>query len=320
VISFVAGIFDAQPASLPIPPPAAPTPAPHIPDVSSGDGISPQSSQASPATTITKTVYLATASPAVAVSGVAQAQLTDRLAVLEARLSAKIANAMSYSDTSTRTIGRSFANLAVSGVSGLVDADIPDGITASNYLPLAGGTITGNLAVSGAFSGGALSLANASTTLLSVLGPAYFGATATSTFAADGSLTLASALTSTNGGTGVSSFGQGWLFSNGGTGALAASTSPTVNYLTATSTSATSTFRGNLAVTGTASIPTLSVTGNKTYSGASSAANSFMFMPGSALFGTASPAPNGIISPFNIYISGDVVDTTTSALTQTIDS
>jgi hypothetical protein len=46
----------------------------------------------------------------------------------------------------------------------------------------------------------------------------------------------------TNGGTGVNSFGQGWIYSSGGTGALAASTSPTVNYLVATSTTATSTF------------------------------------------------------------------------------
>lgn len=42
------------------------------------------------------------------------------------------------------------------------------------------------------------------------------------------------------GGTGQTSFGQGWLSSNGTT--LSASTSPTVNYLTATSTTATSTF------------------------------------------------------------------------------
>ncbi len=42
------------------------------------------------------------------------------------------------------------------------------------------------------------------------------------------------------GGTGVSSFGQGWIYSNGGGGTLAASTSPTVNYITATSSTATS--------------------------------------------------------------------------------
>ena len=35
--------------------------------------------------------------------------------------------------------------LSVTGVSGLTDADIPDGITASNYLPLTGGALTGSL-------------------------------------------------------------------------------------------------------------------------------------------------------------------------------
>jgi hypothetical protein len=39
-----------------------------------------------------------------------------------------------------------------------------------------------------------------------------------------------------NGGTGASTFGQGWIYSNGGTGSLSASTSPTVNRLIATST------------------------------------------------------------------------------------
>ncbi|MDO8522878.1 MAG: hypothetical protein Q7S12_01150, partial [bacterium] len=42
-------------------------------------------------------------------------------------------------------------NATVNGVTGLTDADIPDGVTASNYLPLSGGTI-GTLTVSGATS------------------------------------------------------------------------------------------------------------------------------------------------------------------------
>jgi hypothetical protein len=46
----------------------------------------------------------------------------------------------------------------------------------------------------------------------------------------------------TNGGTGAATFGQGWLYSVGGTGALDASTSPTLNYLTATSTTIASRF------------------------------------------------------------------------------
>jgi hypothetical protein len=51
------------------------------------------------------------------------------------------------------------------------------------------------------------------------------------------------------GGTGATSFGQGWIYSLGGTGALAASTSPTINYLVATSTTATSTFAAGLQTT-----------------------------------------------------------------------
>lgn len=53
-----------------------------------------------------------------------------------------------------------------------------------------------------------------------------------------------------NGGTGASTFGQGWIYSNGGIGALNSSTSPTVNYVTATSTTATSTFAGDIGVQG----------------------------------------------------------------------
>ena len=51
-----------------------------------------------------------------------------------------------------------------------------------------------------------------------------------------------------NGGTGATTFGQGWLHTVGGTSAFTASTSPTVAYLTATSTTATSTFAGGLVV------------------------------------------------------------------------
>ncbi len=72
-----------------------------------------------------------------------------------------------------------------------------------------------------------------------------------------GSLSLLSALTVSNGGTGASAFGQGWIFSNGGTGALSASSSPTVNYITATSTTATSTFAGGLTVAGAAGLNVL---------------------------------------------------------------
>ncbi len=95
-----------------------------------------------------------------------------------------------------------------------------------------------------------LAFTNASSTQLSVFNKAYFGATATSSFSSAGVLTLASALTVGNGGTGVTSFNQGWLSSPGDGAAITASTSPTVNYITATSTTATSTFAGGINVTG----------------------------------------------------------------------
>jgi hypothetical protein len=58
------------------------------------------------------------------------------------------------------------------------------------------------------------------------------------------------------GGTGQTSFGQGWLHSDGTT--LTSSTSPTVAYITATSTTATSTFAGNISVAGRVGVGSIS--------------------------------------------------------------
>lgn len=300
-----------------------------------------------------------------------QAQLDSQLAALRSELSLAISNSLPKAYTfsgpspSTPVTFQSFAhsqkidqlanvtitNATVSGVSGLTDDDIPDTITASNYLPLSGGSLTnvldgtyltmssttatstfaGNLSVSGNlnFDGaflqngapfvgsqwttsgssiyyasgsvgigtttpwkmlsvagdivgtnitatgtitttgitntgtlsqtGGANFTNASTTLLSVFNKAYFGATATSSFDSAGALTLATPLLVSSGGTGASTFGQGWIYSDGGTGALSASTSPTVAYITATSTSRASTFpyasTTALSVSGTAYFP-----------------------------------------------------------------
>ncbi|MEJ0053947.1 MAG: tail fiber domain-containing protein [bacterium] len=66
------------------------------------------------------------------------------------------------------------------------------------------------------------------------------------------------------GGTGATSFGQGWIFSSGGTGALAASTSPTVNYLIATSTTAASIFNYRVGIGTNAPATALDVNGDIT--------------------------------------------------------
>jgi hypothetical protein len=49
--------------------------------------------------------------------------------------------------------GVTISNSTVHSLSGLSDADIPDTITASNYLPLSGGTIAGNLTITGTCTG-----------------------------------------------------------------------------------------------------------------------------------------------------------------------
>jgi hypothetical protein len=209
------------------------TSTPPISDLSSGvqsdhphsSGV--QSSSEQPQTVIENTVHLPqAASPALTITGISRAEFEARLAALDARITsgirppAFVPSDFTTHDLFTRQIGATYdsvgralgnylplggdtisGRLTVNGVTGLTDADIPDTITAANYLPLAGGTIAGDLTVSGAFTGGALSLANASTTLLSVLGPAYFGSTATSTFGTDGSLTLA----------GLGTWGSGFL-------------------------------------------------------------------------------------------------------------
>ena len=67
--------------------------------------------------------------------------------------------------------------------------------------------------------------------------------------------TITGTLAVAKGGTGQTSFGQGWLHSDGTT--LTSSTSPTVAYLTATSTTATSTFAGGMNVAGTSGLTVL---------------------------------------------------------------
>ncbi len=103
-------------------------------------------------------------------------------------------------------------------------------------------TVAGNTVLSNATSTNFFATTASSTNL--------FASLADLASATIGSLTLNTPLAVSSGGTGANTFGQGWIYSNGGTSALAASTSPTVNYITATSTTATSTFAGGLSVSG----------------------------------------------------------------------
>ncbi len=79
---------------------------------------------------------------------------------------------------------------------------------------------------------------------LSVVGQtvaAYFTATTSTTSTFPYASTTALTVSGTSG-LALSGLGQGWLHTAGGTNAITASTSPTINYITATSTTATSTF------------------------------------------------------------------------------
>ena len=54
------------------------------------------------------------------------------------------------------------SNATVNGFSGLTDADIPNDITASNYLPLTGGALTGDLSINGSLSAGSFAASSTS--------------------------------------------------------------------------------------------------------------------------------------------------------------
>jgi hypothetical protein len=54
-------------------------------------------------------------------------------------------NSIALSNRIDQLSGTKLTNITLSGVSGLTAADIPTGITAANYLPLAGGALTGTL-------------------------------------------------------------------------------------------------------------------------------------------------------------------------------
>ncbi len=151
--------------------------------------------------------------------------------------------------------------LTVSGTGGLYVG------TLTGILQAKAGSVTASSTLSVAYGGTGLSTLPSYGQVL--VGNALGGYTLMSTSSlgiTGGGGTLAVS----GGGTGATSFGQGWIYSSGGTTALSASTSPTVNYLVATSTTASSTFAYDVTVagalqviqTGTAATIVGDVTGN----------------------------------------------------------
>ena len=133
----------------------------------------------------------------------------------------------------------------ISNPGGSAGGGVANPLTAN--LAAAGFNVTGI----GTLSSSIFSSANASTTLLSSLS-AYFGATATSTFSTAGVLTLASPLAIASGGTAASSYASNVLLGYNGTAFVATGTPQlSIGYLLATSTTATSTFRGGVYLMGT---------------------------------------------------------------------
>lgn len=195
-------------------------------------------------------------------------------------------NTFGLSQKIDQLFGTALSSVTVNGVSGLTDADIPDSLTASNYLPLAGGTVTGDVTVTGnlLFNGsqvlsGALSVpylnatstatdstfvrlfathattTNATSTNLYALSLVADGATTTNLFATNASTTNA---TSTTFFSAVGTFTSAVIASLTATAATITNliattiTGTSLSYTNATTTNATST---NLAVLGSITAP-----------------------------------------------------------------
>jgi hypothetical protein len=173
----------------------------------------------------------------------------------------------SWQQLSTSTLGLLTTNVAEGTNLYYSDARVNTYVNASTTIPktYTNNTFAGNNTFNGTLTVGSLtgpiSAANGLLSASSTLAIAY-GGTGVSTYPTYGQLLLGNStggysLTATSslginfsslvgtlgvaqGGTGATTFGQGWLFSSGGTGALNSSTSPTINYIFATSTSVAS--------------------------------------------------------------------------------
>lgn len=90
-------------------------------------------------------------------SGADEQSVNQKISELKKEISSQLALVSSKSEARSAANFQAIAlsnkidnlkNVTVSGVSGLTNSDIPDDVTASNYLPLSGGAISGSLSVS----------------------------------------------------------------------------------------------------------------------------------------------------------------------------
>ncbi|MEN9913127.1 MAG: hypothetical protein RLY66_535, partial [Candidatus Parcubacteria bacterium] len=155
-----------------------------------------------------------------------------------------------FSELQTFTAGLTTNALTIGSLSGILyGTNGSVGTIATSTLNIALSDTTGTLAV----SRGGTGLASIPTYGQMLVGNGSgYSLVATSTLGINFSSIIGTVGVS-QGGTGATSFGQGWIYSTG-SGALGASTSPTVAYITATSTTATSTlsniFATNLRLSG----------------------------------------------------------------------
>ncbi len=181
------------------------------------------------------------------------------------------------------------------------------------------GTLTGPLeAVNGLVSASStLSIAyggtggNTAATARSSLSAAALGANSDITSLAG----LSTALSVAQGGTGQTSFGQGWLNSNGTS--ISASTSPTINYFVATSTTATSTIAAGLTVDTNTLVVDFSA--NKVGIGTSVPRRALDVLDASSPQLRLSQADNSLYADFQVAAStGDLTNSLTTTATKVV--
>jgi hypothetical protein len=229
---------------------------------------------------------IASAAP---VTGISQGELEDKLALLSNSILAEVARVAAPNTGTTYLTQRidslggiTLNGVTVNGMSGLTDADIPNTITVSGYLALAGGTMTGALnnssTAASTFSGG-----------LTVDTITVSSTTATSTFSnginiAAGCFSVAGTCVGAGGGASVGGSDGQIQFNNSGT--LAGASSFVFNTTT-----------GNVGIGTTSPFAKLSVHANATDTS-------------QTLFAVASSTQTGTSTVFSISNTGSVLYTT----------